>query len=60
MSQDSRLGVKRSYRLSKYVLELGNVIPSEGQQEGANVWIGKDCEGHNGDFNQSNSRTDAV
>ena len=34
--------------LGEIVLQLRDIIPSEGQQEGLYVCIGKDCKRHDG------------
>ena len=46
--------------LRGYILELGNVIPSKGEQEVVDVWAGKDCEWHSEYWVRARSKADAV
>ena len=50
----------RGWMLRGYILELGNVIPSKGEQEVVDVWAGKDCEWHFGYWVRASSKADAV
>ena len=45
--------------LPSYILELGNVIPSKGEQEVVDVWAGKDCEWHFDYWVRASSEADA-